>query len=83
MKKYTDEQLSRILGEHDTGMLTPCGYNWGSCGYRFGCINQAAYNIPTPWEAFKTNQEPADRFDKDYDSCMSHEELLRLLQGLQ
>jgi len=58
MKKYTDEELSRILGEHACGYLVVEGANHFReeyylfpfpeerliCNYPRGCINQVAYN---------------------------------------
>lgn len=50
IKKYTREQLSRILGEHDCGQLAIGGcdrwgyYNQDPYKKPVACVNQVAYN---------------------------------------
>jgi len=81
-KKYTDEQLSRILGEHDCGHLRIYGAeNWARGGeYPKGCINQAAYNSHDI-NADYLNVWPARKFDFYYEPFSSPEELLELIEG--
>lgn len=84
--KYTDEQLSRILGEHDAAQLTHGGlYEWGAgCGveaYPRGCVNQAAYNEPRCSVAFDLNKERGIAFDNGYHPDYTPESLLALLEG--
>lgn len=52
MRKYTDEQLSRILGEHDAGQLSQSALEGWGVSYLTddvaGCIEQVANNEPSP-----------------------------------
>lgn len=83
MKKYTDEQLSRILGEHDAKRLVYYGQNnWrnrnaltGKLGKTCGCINQVAYNIPSTDIAEARNPEISYKFDEYYQFSMTAEEM--------
>ena len=85
-KSYTDEELSRILGEHAAGNLLQSGAeNWAlkehRCGdYPLGCINQVAYNVPENSIADTLNYYPAEWFDAHYKWSMSPEELLREIE---
>lgn len=83
-KSYTDEELSRILGEHDSGNLVRSGAeNWVhgySCEYPFGCINQVAYNTPENSIADNMNYYPAEWFDAYYYGGISPENLLAEIQ---
>lgn len=59
--KFTDEELSRILGEHDAGNLARGGASlWGhydgSACYPSGCLNQVAYNEPMTSTALYMNR---------------------------
>lgn len=80
MKRYTDEQLSRILGAHDAGELERggcCGFGWGCCG----CANQFAYNKCNPWVAANLNRRAATWFDDNYRPTMTPEALLAALEA--
>lgn len=94
MKPYSEEELSRILGEHDSGQLRRGGYsNWhlywhldcpNLClfpGAPVGCVNQAAYNEDGPTKALGMNRKPALWFDNNYDPEMSPEALLDALES--
>ena len=65
MKKFTDKQLSIILGEADARQLIEGGMDdWGFAeDTPVGCINQAAYNEPNPQEAMNINTDAAKWFD--------------------
>lgn len=87
MPRYTEEELSRILGEHAAGTLRKFGgENWENyltSNQGLGCcINQAAYNTPSPEYALKLNKKPAKWFDENYRMDMSPEELLQFAQFL-
>ena len=70
--KYTDEQLSRILGECDMGQLRRLGAkNWelrkvgpgSTIEYKTACcINQAAFNEPSSGKARMMQSSSADWF---------------------
>lgn len=69
--RYTDEELSRILGEHEAGNLMANGAeNWGvaSQGARYpqGCANQVAYNEDGATAAWRLNRDMAGVFDRTY-----------------
>jgi hypothetical protein len=82
MNNYTDEELSRILGEHDSGLLVPGGSSWHLMGtHKFSCANQAAYNENCPYIAVDMNLLKANIFDRCYLRNSTPEELLQLLQG--
>lgn len=77
--KYTDEQLSRILGDCDEGHLKTGGaHGWGMMSHSFClsvpprcCINQAAFNegdSPHAYDAWADAAEAFDRGDLDYES---------------
>ncbi len=85
-KKYTDEELSRILGEHAAGYLRMGGaHEWSryDCGTESyitcGCVNQAAYNTPYNHTAYNLNEQPAEWFDGYYNTGMKPETLLNNL----
>lgn len=92
-RHYTDEELSRILGEHAAGTLVPYGArNWEidpmSCSmmplkserYPRGCVNQVAYDECDPWVAIGLNRGPARWFDVNYWRHTTPEELLAGLE---
>jgi hypothetical protein len=82
MKNYTDEELSRILGEHDAGLLVVGGSSWVYMLMdKFSCANQAAYNESCPYVAVAMNLLKGNIFDRCYLRDCSPEELLQLLQG--
>ena len=67
--KYTDEQLSRILGECDAGYLEHDGATeWGTdrytCYFPRGCINQVAFNEYDINVAMNRNYAGAAAFDE-------------------
>ena len=68
-RKYTAEQLSRILGEHEAGTLKNCGgfFDWGRPGAVRACINQVAFNEPSNGVALGLWNSPANWFDANYD----------------
>lgn len=84
--KFSDEELSRILGEHEAGRLKRYGsYGWqdihdgGLC-----CVNQAAFNEGDHWVAAARRVESYQWFDNMYDRAWSADEFLARLekQGL-
>lgn len=82
MKRYTKEQLSRILGEHAAGQLRKGGlWAWGRYRWPMACANQVAYNEPSTIDAAALNRHQAVRFDNLYDCDLSPEKLLALLEA--
>lgn len=85
MKKFTDEQLSRILGEHDAGYLSRGGHiDFGLCCSSTPecCVNQAAYIIPGIQDAYDKNRSAGEWFDVGYLPEMSADNLLAILESL-
>ena len=85
MSKYTDTELSTILGEHDCGYLIGSG-DWIYAfiqpqPYPRGCINQAAYNEPDETDAPSLNRSAAKWFDLDYRGDWSNDKFLSALEG--
>lgn len=82
-KRYTDEQLSRILSEHAACHLQRFGHGWypGQDNRRC-CVNQAAYNLDDEEEAGKMKHEATTLFDCHYRPTFTPEQLLRLLSAL-
>ena len=88
-KKFTDEELSRILSEHAAGTLVRLGaknfnlwltnmlYPMPAC-----CVNQAAYNECDILEALDMNAAAAVWFDNHYSRFMTPEELLENLERI-
>jgi hypothetical protein len=77
-KRYREEELSRILGEHAAGTLLPGGAGgWRKVELSFGaddtvlaivrepacCVNQAAFNEPSAALAWQRNEPAALWFD--------------------
>lgn len=77
--RYTDQQLSRILGEHSAGLLVSGGQSWHQSQTNRGCVNQAAYNEFSPAYSFRDNEHAASWFDQNYQSSMPVGKLLRKL----
>lgn len=89
--KFTDEELSRILGEHDAShMCRGGGYQWS---FNFWleseilnvfspmcCVNQAAYNEYSPSFAESIFIQAAEWFDSNYWPDWSVDELLAELE---
>lgn len=87
-KKFTSEELSRILTAHCNKKL----YRYGGSGFSVGifskknqlttkykeggCINQIAYNECDSIDAAGLNDCAANWFDSHYDPKMSAEELI-------
>lgn len=86
MKKFTDEELSRILTAHANGLLEREGECWFECEVGCevvgGCINQFAYNEGNNGTAEKCNLEVANWFDANYNRSMSIEAFLAALERL-
>lgn len=85
-RRYTDEELSRVLGEHAARCLITGGtFAWVRFGYAgsFGCANQVAFNEPVENAAFREAKRIAIWFDKNYRTDMSPEELLHGLESHQ
>jgi len=87
MAKFTDVQLSRILGEHDCGNMSVGGYeDWYDRKSPYpdapidACILQVAKNDPDPHHLKPARV--AQRFDYEYRRSMSHEALLELIADL-
>lgn len=80
-RKYTKEELSRILSAHSAGMLKKLRA-WEFCGNKC-CINQAAFNELFPDDAELSYGNKAYRvahcFDEKYSTNMSCEELLHMI----
>jgi hypothetical protein len=74
-KKYTNEELSRILGEHAIGKLK----RFGDGTNQKGCINQAAY-VRDHVGSMGINFLPAAWFDMAYIPTMRPETLLHKLE---
>ncbi len=82
-KKFTREELSRILGAQSNDQMEPGGsYKFNTEG--LGCINQHAYNNSNPMNAISENINAAEWFDDKYDPDWSEDQLLEQLdkQGL-
>ncbi len=83
--RYTEEELSRILGEHDAGQLRRGGAGGWWHGvieqYPRGCANQVAYNEDESWEAFKRNAGGGRCFDTQYRPDLTPAQLLWLLEA--
>lgn len=83
-KKFTEVQLSRILGECDADHLKVGGCS--SDTFAKGedtkcCINQAAYLEPSCGNALSLNTEPASWFDANYERMVRNPDAL--LAGLE
>jgi hypothetical protein len=84
--RYTDVQLSMLLGEHDAGQLCRGGfYRWewqplysSPCG----CAAQAMFNEPSPSACLQMDRELVRAFDATYRVAMSPEQLLALVAGV-
>lgn len=78
-RKFTEEQLSRILSHaHE---LTRGGDFRVKGHCPVGCVNQAAYNVDHPGAAYKKNIPAAERFDtSSYIACPVG--LLRMLESI-
>lgn len=81
MKRYTSEQLSRILGEHDAGLLRAGGRHWyagaATDPHPGGCVNQVAFNIPNPADALLGLA--GNSFDLYYEQAWTPERLVDFL----
>ena len=84
MTKFTDEQLSRILGEHDAGQLRAGGASDWRHGWVYpqGCLNQVSYNEPKATDAWCKDPVSAVWFDNHYYHSMSPDEFLAKLESL-
>ena len=67
-KRITNEEWSKILGEHDAGQLIRSGMRcWTFLGERpSACINQVRFNTPDPGPAFSQDSRAAEWFDTNY-----------------
>jgi hypothetical protein len=86
VRRYTDVELSRILGEHAAGTLEDGGeHQWGLGGWHYpsGCANQAAFNEPYRVEAAMRFEAGANWFDNNYRNGMTPEQLLAGLEALR
>ena len=78
-KKFTKEELSRILTAHSNKQLIHFGSECfgGDMSPRgIGCINQFAYNEPHNDKALKLNRKAGEWFDLHYSYGMSVESLV-------
>lgn len=83
-KRFTDEQMSRILSEHAVEQLTRHGASNWRRDYddrSLCCVNQAAYNEPSVGLAASKNRAPADWFDWHYTATMSPRALAAALDA--
>jgi hypothetical protein len=81
MKRYSLEELSRILTAQAGDLLRRGGIDWVGCASSGrGCASQFAYNEPDVGTAFRRNMVLTTRFDNDYYWGMSAEHLLLLLE---
>lgn len=83
--RLTDEQLSRILSEHERGCLAIHGAeDWSHIVLgTVGCAVQVALNEPNQFTAARSNAALATFFDDYYDERMTPEDLLQLLEDGQ
>ena len=82
MKKFSDEELSRILGECAAGRLQPIGCSPDEFAEGAPCcVNQAAYVEEGCWVAYHMNPEAAEWFDRAYDA--PPQSPVKLLRGLE
>jgi hypothetical protein len=81
MKKYTNEQLSRILSEHSAGRMRRYGYALSMIGSSGFCVGQVANN---QCDSIGLNPKIARWFDRSYCEGWSVDRFLRELekQGL-
>jgi hypothetical protein len=82
MKKFTDEELSRILTAHANGFLEKSGFSWFENIALRGCINQFAYNECWVDDAARLNKKVSSWFDVNYNPSMSAEDLFSALEKL-
>jgi hypothetical protein len=86
MSRYSDEQLSMLLGEHDAGQLERIGslrwHGWDSDIYPRACAVQVMFNLDSNEDAAGVDFTTATRFDNHYFTSMSPEELLSLVAGV-
>lgn len=86
MRRYTDEQLSRILSAHEAGSLKRTGgYVDSDHGPEAvkACINQAAYpGCYYKSEAYCRNPTAAYWFDTLYDPLWTADELLHRIESV-
>ena len=75
--KFTDEEMSRILGEHAAGFLVSCG-GGPECDYV--CIIQAATGDPSCLDAMRRDEGLAITFDNSYRTNWSEEDLLHFVE---
>ncbi len=74
-KKFTDEQLSRILSHAEE--LYREGVQRTGC--MVGCVNQAAYNSPDRIGSYGLNEDAANAFDH-YRGPKTPDAILQLLE---
>ena len=79
-RKYTDEELSRILSEAAGRPLCRGG---SPCWWDGGCINQIAFNEPNPRRAGRKWSAAADWFDGWMPLFESHVDPELLLRELE
>jgi hypothetical protein len=97
VSRYSDEQLSMLLGEHDDGNLRAFGgyegdpfargrqVGWYSVHHYpcpVGCAVQVLCNMPDSYAAGRVDPRLAKRFDARYRTNLSPEELLSLVAGV-
>lgn len=66
-RRYTDDELSRILGEYDCDNLDTEGsrsWCYGTCLYPSGCIEQVAGNL---WDPTCISTAGQHWFDSNYE----------------
>lgn len=81
MKKFTDEELSRILSAHEGVQLCKKGQAWDKHFLSFGCcLVQAAKLEPSPSAAYSMSEHIAGWFDAFYDLEWTTDELLSELE---
>lgn len=86
MRRFTDEELSRILSEHSAQLLK----RGGSGGYDgLFCMAEAAFNLPEDPNGCARELDanahftatPINDFDNEYDNTWSAETFLRKIEG--
>jgi hypothetical protein len=87
VSRYSDEQLSMLLGEHDAGQLRPNGvddwnFYWACDCQPRACALQVMLNEPSADAAWNADPTTATRFDNNYQRAGSPEELLALVAGV-
>lgn len=83
MRRYTDEQLSRILSAHEAGKLRRYGGYPDEYGQQSGaCVNQAAYLCYGKCEAYARNKRAAEWFDNNYSRKWTADQLLLYIEAV-